>query len=72
MFADERGRLTLPFILYILLAMAFLGGLYPVFADLYAQNVGTMTQGTRLIFQLVLPLSVLVLLTLIFVKSGVG
>jgi hypothetical protein len=69
---DRRGRLTLPFVVYILMAMAVLAALYPVFAEFYAQNVGSMTQGTRLIFQLVLPLGILVLLTLIYVKAGVG
>lgn len=72
MIRDARGRITMPFVVSLLFSFAYLGALYPVFADLYAENIGMLDQGTRLILQLVLPLSLLVLFTVIYVKASTG
>jgi hypothetical protein len=66
---DDRARLTLPDIAFIVFSMAALGALYPVFSDAFAENVGHLTTGTALIFQLVLPLAILVFLYVIYRKA---
>ena len=66
---DDRARLTLPDIAFIVFSMAALGALYPVFRDAFSENVGHLTTGTALIFQLVLPLALIVFLYVIYRKA---
>ncbi len=66
---DGRARLTIPDVVFTLLALAFLRALYPVFWDGFEANLSEMRPGTELLFQLMLPLLVLVLLSVVWVKA---
>lgn len=69
---DERGRLTVPDLAYVLASMAFLSAIYPVFWESFNQNVSEMSTGQAYLFQLILPLALLVLFSIIFVKATAG
>jgi hypothetical protein len=67
---DERGRLTLPDVMFVTMSFAFLAALYPVFAESYRATDSLLDPGSRLLYQAILPLALLVLLTVIYVKAG--
>jgi hypothetical protein len=69
---DERARLTLPDLAYVLASIAFLGALYPVFWDSVQGRLGELSTGTVYLLQLVLPLALLVLLYVIYIKATAG
>jgi hypothetical protein len=71
---DRRGRLTLTDIVLAVAALFFFGALAPVLYDALDTQAATMSTATGLLWQMVVPLLVLVLLAVIFVKSvsGVG
>lgn len=68
----ERARITLPDLVYILFALAFLGALYPVFFEALDMQAPNMMTGSVYIYQLILPLALLVMLTVIYVKATAG
>lgn len=68
----DRGRITLPFLMLFAYAIALLGALYPVFADLFSKSASSMDTGTEYLFFLVLPLLVLTLISLAFLKARGG
>lgn len=70
--SDERGRLTLPDVLYVLMTVAFIGALWPVVMDAIEENHAEMSTGAEYIYLLVLPLGVLVLLSVIYLKATAG
>ncbi|QLD84611.1 hypothetical protein HWV23_02710 [Natronomonas halophila] len=70
--SDTRGRLTVPDIAFLTFSIAIVAALYPVFWERLQANVGVMSTGTAYLFQLILPLAVLVLLGVIFVKATAG
>lgn len=65
----DRARLTLIDLVYILMALAYLGALYPVFSSSLESNSDSIAPGPGLLLQLILPITVLVLLTVIWVKT---
>jgi hypothetical protein len=67
---DQRGRLTLPDVMFVTMSFAFLAALYPVFAESYRFADQFLAPGSRLLYQAILPLALLVLLTVIYVKAG--
>lgn len=67
----DRGRLTVPDILFLLMGVAFLGALYPVFWGFYTDNLSYLSPGAKYLFQLMLPLLLLVLYTIVF-RNAVG
>lgn len=69
---DRRGRLTLPDLLFALAAFAFLGALWPVVADSLETSVQYMTTGEVYLVRLLLPLAILTMLSLIYVKAAGG
>lgn len=69
---DQRGRVTVPDVVFVLMSVAVLGALYPVFRASLDQNAGSMGTGTVYLFILFLPLAVLVLFMLLFTKSTAG
>lgn len=70
---DERARLTLPDFAYFLMSIAFLGALWPVLKAGLDERAGEMTTGEGYVYQLILPLLVIVLLvTIIHVSAGGG
>lgn len=68
---DRRGRITVPLVMQLLMAVAAVGALYPVFWTLFNERVGEMSTGTAYLWQLVLPFIALVMLTVIF-RSAIG
>lgn len=72
---DERARLTVPDVILLLASLAFFAALYPVFWSGFEARVADMDQGTALLFQLILPLGLLVFLSVMWLKAtsrGVG
>lgn len=68
----ERGRLTLPDLVYVLMSLAVLGALWPVVQSGLEANAGVVGTGPAYIFLLLLPLAALVLLTLIWRTAAGG
>lgn len=66
---DERARLTIPDLIYALMSIAFLGALMPVFYSGFQANLGELGTGEEYLFQLITPMLVLVLLSVIWVKT---
>jgi len=67
---DRRGRLTVPDVLYGLMAMAFLGALYPVVSKGMSANSDVISAGADWLLQLFLPLLLLVLLSVLYVRAA--
>lgn len=67
----DRGRLTVPDVLFLLMGIAFLGALYPVFWGFYTDNLTYLSPGAKYLFQLMLPLLLLVIYTIVF-RNAVG
>lgn len=70
--AGDRGRLTLPDLIFILMGLAYLGALVPVFYTMLDQNIGSFDTGTALLFQVFIPLLIIVFLTHYYVKAVGG
>lgn len=69
---DRRARITLPDVLFLLMSLAFLAALYPVFRTFFERNAGEFSSGAAFIWQLTLPLAILVFLTLMYRKAVAG
>lgn len=69
---NDRARLTITDVLFVLIAVMALTAFYPVFADLLNQNASSMGRGASLIMQTVLPVSIIVLIGYIYIRAGVG
>jgi hypothetical protein len=67
-----RARLTITDVVYLLMALAALAALYPVFDALLAANVAGLSDGEELIYSTVLPLAVMVLLSIIYLEARSG
>lgn len=67
----DRARITIPDILMLLMAFAFLGALYPVFWGFYSDNLSYLSPGAKYLFQLMLPLLLLVIYTVVY-RNAVG
>jgi hypothetical protein len=70
MVTDQRGRLTVPDVMFGLFTMAFIGALYPVFMDGYQENLNVIPTEAELLLQLMLPLSLLVFFAIIYLKAA--
>ena len=68
----SRGRVTVPDVLVWLLAVAFLGGLYPVYSSIISVHIGAAPEGPAIILQTIFPLMTLILITTIYMKAGLG
>lgn len=68
----SRARITVPDIVYVLASLAILGALYPVLADGIASNVGELDTGTLYLIRLVLPMAILILFSMVYVKATAG
>jgi len=71
---DTRGRITIVEIVTGVFALGFVAALWPVVQDALESNVGMMSTGEAYLIQLLLPLMLLVMLSVVFVtaKSGGG
>lgn len=67
--SSDRGRLTLTDVVFYLLAVVALRALWPVL-DEQLQAPGGMDQGTLLLFQTMLPLAIIILIAVVWVKSA--
>jgi hypothetical protein len=70
MYRDQRGRLTVPDVMFGLFTMAFLGALYPVFSEGVEQNQSAIPTEADLLLTLLLPLLLLVFFAVIYLKAA--
>jgi len=68
----DRGRLTVPDIVYITATLAFVGALAPVFYNGLDANAGELGTGEAYLFLLIGPLLTLVLMSVIWFKATEG
>lgn len=68
----NRGRMTLPDLMFGLASLAVLGALYPVFWDSIQARAGEMTTAQLYMYQLILPLALLVFLGGLYRKAVGG
>jgi len=68
----DRGRITLPDVIYLLIGVVLIGILYPVFKSGFISNRGSMSTGSQYLWLLVLPIALLMLLGLAFRKATRG
>jgi len=69
---DTRGRITIVEIVTSLFALGFVAALWPVVQDGLESNLGVLSAGEAYLIQLLLPLMLLVLLTVVFVTANAG
>lgn len=67
-----RARLTVPDVLFVLWSVAIIGALWPVVDAAISKNAGVMSTGSSYIYQLLLPMAVLVLFSVIYLKAVAG
>jgi uncharacterized membrane protein len=67
-----RGRLTLPFLAFFLMALGFFAALFPVFMDGLESNAGIMSTGSLLMWQFIAPFAGLIMLSVILQKAVAG
>jgi len=68
----DRGRITLPDVVFLLFGLACLAALGPVFYELLGQNAGEFGTGTGLLFQALIPALIVVIFGLIYVTAVGG
>lgn len=66
---DDRGRLTLPGVVLLVLGFAYLGVLAPVYISLLNKNVHYLSTGEAGVYQLFVPFLLLVIIALVFRTS---
>lgn len=70
---DARARLTVPDVFFVLMTLAFLGALYPVFWSLLEGTAAPhMGAGALFLWQLILPFGLLVIISVIYMKGTAG
>lgn len=67
----NRARITLPDVLFALFSLVVLGGLYPIVWESLQANAAQMSTAELYLYQLVLPLALLVFLVSIW-RTAVG
>jgi hypothetical protein len=68
----DRGRLTIPDAVYVFAALAVFGVLFPVFRTAIDSQAATLTRGEQLLALAVVPLMLLVMFLLYYVKATGG
>lgn len=68
----NRARLTLTDVIYLLLALAALAALYPVFSTLLTAVTPNLSEGEQLIYSTVLPVSVMIILSVMYIEAQAG
>jgi len=68
----DRGRITLPDVVFLVFGLACLAALGPVFYDLLGQNAGELGTGAGLLFQALIPALIVVIFGLIYVTAVGG
>lgn len=72
MLGSDRGRLTVPDVALLLASLAMLGFLYPVFQSGFSDNLGQIDAGAAWLFRLMLPLAILVMFSMLWLKATSG
>lgn len=67
-----RGRLTITDLVYVVIAMAGLGALYPAYRMVLSAASGSLDPGTMMLFQTVLPVALIVLLSVVYIEARGG
>jgi hypothetical protein len=68
----DRARITIPNLLFWLMAMAFLGALAPVFFEALRAASSEAGEGTLLMYRLLFPIAVIVLMGVIWRTATAG
>lgn len=68
----DRGRITIPDVAYVLVAVVVLAALLPPFMSVLNGNGGALPRGDQLLWLVMPPSLVLVMLTMLFVKAVGG
>jgi len=69
---DQRARLTVPDVAFILASLFVLRVLWPVFRSGFQANLGEMSTMEEWLWLLTLPLAILVLFSMMWVKATSG
>jgi cytochrome c biogenesis factor len=69
---DTRGRITIVEIVTSVFALGFVAALWPVVQDALESNLDLLSTGEAYLVQLLLPLMLLVLVTVVFVTANAG
>jgi len=67
-----RGRLTVPDVAFLLMSLMVLRILWPVLNTEFLNNLGEMSTATAWLFRLVLPVAILVMFSLLWLKATAG
>lgn len=67
-----RARLTITDLVYVVLGMAALAALYPPYRMVLSAASGSLDHGTMLLFQTVLPVALVVLLSVLYIEARGG
>lgn len=70
--SDTRGRITIVEIVTGVFALGFVAALWPVVQDALESNMNLLSTGEAYLFQLLLPLMLLVMLSVVFVTANAG
>lgn len=68
--ADERGRLTVPNVIFLLASFAFVAALWPVVYNGLQSNAGELSAGEAYLLQLILPFALLVIMSIMWVAGA--
>lgn len=69
---NARGRLTVPDVAFLLASLFILRALWPVLNSGYIANLGQMSTATAWLIRLILPLAILVLFSMLWLKATAG
>lgn len=67
-----RGRLTVPDVAFLLMALMILRILWPVLNTEFVNNLSEMNTSTAWLFRLTLPIAILVMFSLLWLKATAG
>ena len=70
--SDTRGRITIVEIVTGVFALGFVAALWPVVQDALESNMHQISTGEAYLIQLLLPLMLLVMLSVVFVTANAG
>jgi len=72
MVGQDRGRLTVPDVALLLASLAILRILWPVMQTGFVNNLGEMSTPTAWLWRLVLPMAILVMFSMLWLKATAG
>lgn len=69
---DRRARLTITDIVVVLLALAAMAAIYPAYDGLLADHGHLLNDGQMLIFQTIMPVMLIIVLSVLYLESVSG